>query len=291
MQPEHPWLRSLSTGLWVPPSCRAWACESCGPRRARRLARALDRGGYYSTVELTNAPSDARQGAARAAYLCRQATDAWEWAWTLERGKKTGMVHLHAVVRGSGIDQADLCAIARAAGWGVVTWIKKAETAGKAAYASKASYASKAEAGYPAWLALNGSRPWHWSRGYTGGVPMRDWVRTHAPSSDPGPWVVIPSVHVPDYAEWREWLADAKREAAESREIARKTAAARAAAEREGVRQIVAQLGGELHPDDDPVEAARRRKRDFGDAFAGYRAAERRRGLRPFAVPGRPNQE
>lgn len=274
VQPETPWLRSQSSGVWVPPSCRAWACEVCGPRRDRRLARALDRAGYYSTVELTDAPSDARQGAARAAYLIRRATDHWEWAWTLEAGKKTGMVHMHAVVRGSGIDQSDLCHIARAAGWGYVTWIRKAEAAGKARYATKASYAAKADAGYPARLALNGTRPWHWSRGYTAGVPMRDWVREHAPSSDPGPWVVIPAPHVPGYDEWREWLQEAKERKAAAGEERRRVKAAQAAAEAAGIRQVVVQLAGEIASDDDPVEAARRRKRDAGHAMAGYRLAE-----------------
>lgn len=106
------------------------------------------------------------------------------------------MIHVHAVVRGwiehrreggrSALDRA--CA---QAGFGRVSWVENADGHAAAYSAKCAGYAGKlANTAYTDWLLLNGGkRPWHWSRGYTGGAPMRAWIATVLPSSDPGPWV------------------------------------------------------------------------------------------------------
>lgn len=191
-----PWLVSMATGALVEPACRAWTCPDCGPRRARRLGLALDRAGYDRWLTVTKPPSDLRQGVARLAYELRKLS-AMEWAWSSERGDQ-GALHVHAVVRGwidhrrEG-DDSPLDTACRQAGFGLCSWIERA-TGQAASYTAKcASYASKGgrdATTYMAWLAFNGGkRPWHWSRGYTGGVPMRRWVTAQFPQTDPGPWI------------------------------------------------------------------------------------------------------
>lgn len=202
MHPDAPWLRSISSGLTLPPACRAWRCDHCGPRKATRTGAAVDAAGYTRWVTLTNAPADARQGAARAAHLFRRAVGGFEWIWTLERGQKTGMVHLHGMVRSKYLPQRQLSELAAQAGWGRNVWIAAGvNTAG--GYAAKcAGYAAKGFESYPEWRALNGgARPWHWSRGYTAGTPMREWVAVNAPAKDPGPWRIVNAREIDGYAD------------------------------------------------------------------------------------------
>lgn len=186
----------MSTGALVEPACRAWTCLDCGPRKARRHALAFDRAGYDRWLTVTRPPVDLRQGMARLAFELRKVS-AMEWAWSAERGE-LGALHVHAVVRGwvdhrrenarSPLDRA--CA---QAGFGLVSWIERASGQAASYTAKAARYSTKAslrEDSFQEWLAINGGkRPWHWSRGYTGGVPMRRWVSAQFPQSDPGPWV------------------------------------------------------------------------------------------------------
>lgn len=188
----EPWWLSLSTGALLPPACRAWVCPVCGPRKARRYASALDRDGYDRWVTLTRAPRDLRQGCARVAYLVRKVAP-WQWAWSAEAGQVSGMVHVHAVVRSPYVHHTDLRSAARQAGFGRVLHIAAAE-GGAARYSAKAAQysAKESRSGYLEWLALNTSRPWHFSRGYTRGEPVREWVRRLTPPRDPGPWARVP---------------------------------------------------------------------------------------------------
>lgn len=188
------WLRSQSTGLLVPPSCRAWVCDWCGPRRARRLARAVDAARYDRWVTLTRAPRDLLQGVRRAAHLLR-AEGGWEWCWSAEAGEVSGMVHVHACVRGPYVAQARLSVVAQAAGFGAVSWIESGLAGRAGEYTAKAArYTAKGASTYRAWVDLNGGkRPWHWSRGYTGGMPMRDFIPYYSPAKDPGPWQRVPA--------------------------------------------------------------------------------------------------
>lgn len=184
-----PWLVSMSTGQVVAPACRTWRCGVCGPRVASRMARAIDAAGVDRWVTVTRAPSDLRQGVARLRYRLSRSR-RWEWAWVAERSPQ-GMIHVHACVRGDYCPQTEVSRAARHAGFGRVADIRVASTA-VAGYASKVAwYASKARltGGWDEAIELNGGRLWHWSRGYTGGVPVRRWVRHWAPTDDRGPWV------------------------------------------------------------------------------------------------------
>lgn len=183
----------------------------CGPNRARRLGLAVDRGGYDRWVTIGKPPSDLRQGVARLANRLRE-HGPMEWIWSAEYGEKNGRPHIHAMIRSGWLDNRGpwLKEQCRAAGWGR-PWIKAGASAGT--YAAKAARYSSKEAArsYQTWRALNGSRPWHWSRGYTSGVPMRDWVRQMVPAKDPGPWRLVDARDLPGYRESRErW--DASRE-------------------------------------------------------------------------------
>lgn len=188
------WLMSASTGAMFPPSCRRWACEVCGPRRLRRYARAIDSGGYQFWTTLTRAPSDARQGVARVRHLLAQRAPI-EWAWTLEAGKKTGMIHAHLCVRAASLDYKEVSRCARRAGWGRVAWSRRVLVSASAAtYAAKAAYASKAAFRPEAWeehVALNGGRGWHFSRQFTKPYSVREYVAKHAGPTDAGPWIWV----------------------------------------------------------------------------------------------------
>lgn len=182
------WLLSCSTGALLAPACRAWFCEYCGPIRARRYAAAIDGCGYHRFLTFTRPPKDLRQSVSRLVYNMRR-RDPVELAWTVERGSKTGMVHIHACARAEYIDYAHMRKAARRAGWGRVSHAS-AGTGQAAAYAAKAaSYSAKASrSNYTDWLSWSGGRPWRFTSGYTGGQPVRDWVPKHAPAADIGPW-------------------------------------------------------------------------------------------------------
>lgn len=188
------WLMSQSTGAVFPPSCRRWGCDVCGPRRLRRYGRSIDRGGYQFWVTLTRAPSDARQGVARVRYRLAQSA-AIEWAWTLERGGKTGMIHAHLCVRAVSLDYGQVSREARRAGWGRVAWCRRVLVPTHAGeYASKAAYASKAsrlEGQWQAHISLNDGRGWHFSRGFTKPWTVREFVAKHSLSRDVGPFVWV----------------------------------------------------------------------------------------------------
>lgn len=157
----------------------------------------MDAAGYDRFVTVTNAPQDLLQGVARLRHRLA-VVGRLEWVWSAEAGTETGMVHVHALVRSPYLPQAFLSRQARAAGFGAVADVRAGgENAG--GYASKAaSYAAKELSRYQPWVALNGGRrPWHWSRLYTAGVPMRDWVRLHAPTRDPGPFIMRTQYYVP----------------------------------------------------------------------------------------------
>lgn len=183
------WL-SVSTGQLFPDECQTWSCPACGPRRARRYARAIEHAGYERFVTLSRTPANPRAACARLAYLVRRAGYAWETAWIVETGEQTGMRHVHALQRGSYVPWAFLKASCRDAGFLGSPDIRAAKD-GQAHYAGKAWYSAKQSAGdYREWLALNGGRRiWHWSRGYTGGVPLRQWVSEHTRGKDEGPFV------------------------------------------------------------------------------------------------------
>lgn len=266
-------MRSRSTGLLLPPACRAQVCDACGPWIAQRTARAIDARGYTRWITLTRVPRDYRQYMARLAYLIRQEVEL-EWVWSVEHGPKTGMRHVHAIARAPWIENRrhELTKKSRAAGGGFA-WIKLRD-ASAADYSTKCgSYAAKqAGVGYQVWRGWNGGRVWHWSRGYTEGTPVRDWVRYYAPSDDPGPWETVRARDVPGGRDWSDWLRGRKETMAEAGEPALFAAAARWRAEVAAVEQLRAQFpdARDVTPEDAATRRARERK---GNAFDGFRQA------------------
>lgn len=136
-----------------------------------------------------------------------------QWAWSIERGPKTGMWHAHAVVRGGWIENRDKSAskLSRQAGNGFVSVQKPTVWAGRYAAKLAGRYASKGAAAYQTWLAWNGGvKPWHWSKGFLDREP-RDFIRAYAPG-DEGPWRLVPYQQAPGGKEWADEL---RRHAAE----------------------------------------------------------------------------
>lgn len=116
-----------------------------------------------------------------------------EWAWTVERGAKTGMVHVHALQHGDYIPQKDLQRL-----WGRIVHIKAIKGAqGAAGYAMKeasrvAGYAMKGtHESLLAHLQLNGGRGCHMSRRYLRGERTRDVERLLWPSQERLTWVLV----------------------------------------------------------------------------------------------------
>lgn len=174
------------SSLRYPASCDAYRCECCGPRKAMQAAalgawaiRQADRGRFFTG---TLAPEDwqARRQKMRDVrrYMARRGYPGLEWAWSTEKGSKTGMVHVHALVHGPFIPAPVWNEV-----WGARTNIKAIRTEGVARYVTKeslrvAGYSVKGtRAGMESMqeaLDLNGGRPLHWSRGFLHGRTKRD---------------------------------------------------------------------------------------------------------------------
>lgn len=129
------------------------------------------------------------------------AADGFEcqWAWVVERGARTGMVHVHALQHGAFIPQRYL-----QDRWGARVDIRRvSDAAGAARYTTKhaarrvASYTMKgAGADLQAHLDLNGGRGIHLSRRYLHGRTSAEvWALLHPPSALT--WVQVPN-HLTD---------------------------------------------------------------------------------------------
>lgn len=148
---------------------------------------------------LTNAPADWQKLRQKVRKLClRLRNDGYrvEWAWTVERGSKTGMRHIHALQHGDFIPQAEL-----QERWGAIVHIERVRgTAGAANYAMKEAsrvthYAVKGTTSdLAAHLALNGGRGYHISRRYLRGQRTRDVERLLSDVDPTLHWIAIPAV-------------------------------------------------------------------------------------------------
>lgn len=187
----------------MPADCDSGRCQSCGVRRAQRRAvmitHRLREAHRPRFVTLTRAPEDWQHRRAQVRDLRRRivATGlATDWIWTTEVGRKTGMVHVHALQTGDYIPQRALQRM-----WGDrIVDIRSAQPR-HGEYISKsagslAQYVTKgATAHLDAALSLNGGRLHHWSRGWWGGVGVReywtamnglsdaDWIMVRAPEA------------------------------------------------------------------------------------------------------------
>jgi transcription elongation factor len=104
----------------------------------------------------------------------------WNVMWTTESNPRLTGCHIHAVQWGSFVAQDVL-----QDRWGAIVDIRaiKSDTATVANYVAKGAFAasqylSKATGDdYPTWLALNGGRGLHWSRGYFHGLTAKEAVK------------------------------------------------------------------------------------------------------------------
>lgn len=263
-------------------------CDVCGPWLARRTARAIDARGYDRWLTLTRVPTDFRGYMKRLTYLIRR-EQPYECIWSVEHGPKTGMRHIHACVRAGWIENRgnQLTAKSRAAGGGFVYITLR--DGGAADYASKcASYAAKqAGVGYQVWREWNKGRVWRCSRGWTEGVPMRDWVRRYAPSTDKGPWRSIRPHEFAEGREWQDWVRGMQAAALEAADaqLAETRPARRIAFEALAtVAQTFPEARDELawRRDLDPPA------RPTTNAFDGWKQAERARRERESRQARRP---
>lgn len=196
-------LLNVRTGEVIPGKCRATFCEHCGPVEAWWKSRIIADGGRTGPPEryivLTMAPKSWPQLRQKMRDLRRwgvQQFGAWEHAWTVEAGAKTGMRHVNVLQKGTYVPQAQL-----QERWGAIVHVEAIHgVAGVAGYALKearkvAGYALKdAHGGLHEHRALNGGRLVHLSRGYLGGERQAE-VRKRLASErqeEECEWVVIP---------------------------------------------------------------------------------------------------
>lgn len=181
---EYVVLDRLSGEFW-PADCDNGRCERCGIERARVRARLITARcqdfAHPRFMTFTNAPADWQERRSQVRDLARRMRAngyRTEWIWVTERGKKTGMVHVHAVQVGDYVPQEELQDL-----WGGRRVDVRTAQPRHGEYISKsaskvASYVSKGgrddlEAAYD----LNGGRLHHWSRGFWG-MPIREYRRS-----------------------------------------------------------------------------------------------------------------
>lgn len=180
-----------------PASCDAWRCEWCGPRNATKRAAVIAWAKPTRFATFTNAPTEwqpLRQKVRRLTMNVRRAGYRVEWAWTVERGDNTGMIHVHALQHGEFIPQAELQAM-----WGAIVDIRRVRgRVGAANYAMKeaamvAGYAMKnGVAALDEHLDLNGGRGMHMSRGYLRGLRTREVEKLLWPTDPALDWILVP---------------------------------------------------------------------------------------------------
>ncbi len=173
--PRCPWdvIALERPDLRFPGTCNTWRCEYCGPRKARQKAAILAWARPERFITLTQAPEDWAALRKKVRVLKHELVAdgrRFEMGWTVERGKETGMVHVHALQHGDYVPQAEL-----QNRWGRIVDIRAIEGVRKAtAYAMKeavqvSGYAMKGAGDLEAHLDRNGGRGCHLSRGYLRG--------------------------------------------------------------------------------------------------------------------------
>lgn len=176
--------------------CKAYICDVCGPKKVRKVTRAIS---WASTVAersrfvtMTQAPEDWQKRRQKMRDMARwaKANDyQWNVAWTTEVGSDTGMIHVHAIHHGSFIPQDVL-----QDRWGAIVDIRaiKKDNSKVANYIGKgsgkvANYIAKSgNTHYRDWLNLNGQRPIHWSREFFFGLGVEEVIKISRPIPKPG---------------------------------------------------------------------------------------------------------
>jgi hypothetical protein len=189
----------LDPALRFPSTCRTYRCEFCGPVKARQKALIVSWARPERFVTLTLAPESwqaLRQRVRRLTMQVRRAGYTWEVAWTVERGSKTGMIHVHQLQHGSYVPQQWL-----QQKWGAIVDIRAIKQAkGAAKYVLKEAeivtrYALKGTRDFQTHLDNNGGRALHMSRGYLRGMRTADVLAAIYGESDlsvPHEWALVP---------------------------------------------------------------------------------------------------
>jgi hypothetical protein len=209
-------LANSATGEVIPMRCGRNRCGYCLPRNARRRAAAMAWVGCDRSITITNVATagdpDPWQTVRRTynrtrEYLTRMAVDPGVWGVFVERGSRTGMVHVHVAQRGAGaIPKKALQEAAHRAGAGWTRIERIRAGAGFSDYVGKgfSSYVGKGfteQDGANA-LVLNGGRLGHFSRGFfvsptggTLGVREAETLASRARSEEEsGTWVLMREV-------------------------------------------------------------------------------------------------
>jgi len=180
------------------------------------------------------------------------------------------MLHIHAVIRGTYWEargkNSPMHVECRKAGWGFPA---PRRHVGVAMYATKgAFYASKTRLiDYSSARLLNGgTKPWHWSQGYTGGVPMRDFMARNAPPKDLGPWRPVLVRDLPWFLRWAGQNPEAE---AEKLWPIVEYATRRNAVYDAAIETIERRLNATPDPVTVALEDRKRAKKRGGNAFAG----------------------
>ncbi len=159
--------------LRFPERCKTYRCRVCGPLKARQKATILAWARPERFITLTQAPEDwaaLRKKVRVLKHVLQGEGLRSEMGWTVERGKETGMVHVHALQHGDYVSQRHL-----QDRWGRIVDIRAIKGArGAAQYAAKealqvAGYVNKGAGDLEAHLDLNGGRVCHLTRGYLRG--------------------------------------------------------------------------------------------------------------------------
>lgn len=181
-----------------PAGCDAWACDWCGPRLAARKLRVIGWAEPERFMTLTQAPDvwpALRQKVRTLKMELKRDGYATEWAWCVERGAKTGMIHVHALQHGRFVPQAHL-----QARWGRIVHVSAVRHGtGAERYALKGAaerYALKGAGAGPSrlaeHLALNGGRGVHFSRGFLHGKTTPEVEALLRSPEDRFTWVLVP---------------------------------------------------------------------------------------------------
>lgn len=194
-------LVGVDSGTIVPADCDTGVCQTCGVRRARARAAAITwrqrEVGRSRLVTLTSCPDDWQQLRGQIRDYRKRillSGNKCEWIWTVERGAKTGMKHVHAIQHGSYLPQKTLQSM-----WGDrIVDVRAVRDAG--GYISKsaarvAGYIGKGVSGGPdglgIHLGLNGGRLHHWSRDFWGGMSIREAVAAARTQATQEEWITV----------------------------------------------------------------------------------------------------
>lgn len=189
----------LDPVIRFPSTCRTYRCPFCGPIKARQKALVASWARPERFVTLTLAPDSwqaLRQRVRRLTMQLRRRGYTWEAAWTVERGKKTGMIHVHQLQHGSYVPQRELQRL-----WQHRVDIRRITTPkGASRYVLKEAeaitrYTLKGTKQFEEHLDNNGGRALHMSRGYLRGMRTADVLAVVLGGSDlsvPHEWALVP---------------------------------------------------------------------------------------------------